>query len=106
MINPRHPLQPIVFDSQNIIRFKKNSIIRFLLDWNEKYNKEREAGFTELGPAPDLNSLVDNFPDDDWIQFLQLIGYSVDGYLDVIGSAMERNRAKNARKRFLASIEE
>ncbi len=68
MTNPNHPMQPVVWDGDGILRFKKNAIVRFLLDW---------GGY-------DLNRLaVMNFSDDDRTQFAQLIGYSVSGAGDL-----------------------
>ena len=50
------------------IRFKPNLIVDFLVD------KAGKLGF-------DLNDLHGyTFPQEDWEQFYQLMGYSVDGY--------------------------
>lgn len=63
-----HPLQPIALDEHGVARFKRNGIVRFLLD---------------KGPF-DLNKLcVMQFSDEDWEQFSQLIGYSVGGFSDL-----------------------
>ncbi len=61
-----HPLQPIARDEHGVPRFKSNGIVRFLLD---------------AGPF-DLNKLTmkQEFTDEDWEQFAQLIGYSVGGF--------------------------
>ena len=57
--------QPIIADPTGDHRFKKNAIVRFLLD---------NGGF-------DLNALAYmEFTDADRAQFAQLIGYSVNGY--------------------------
>jgi hypothetical protein len=57
-------IQPLVWDD-DIIRFKSNEIVRFLLD----------------SYAPGLNSIrIMPFSRDDYQQLMQLIGYSVDGY--------------------------
>lgn len=61
---PRHPIQPVVRDKHNVIRFKSNAIVRFLYDSSP--NK-----MNELSLMP--------FTDEDWEQFAQLIGYSVSG---------------------------
>ena len=61
----KHPMQPIHFAKDKVIRFKQNAIVRFILD---------------AGPN-DLNKLATmDFTKDDWTQFMQLIGYSVSGY--------------------------
>ncbi len=67
-----HPMQPTGSDSQGVLRFKENQIVRFLLDC---------GGY-------DLNKLcvIGNnrgWTDDDWTQFAQLIGYSVSGWADL-----------------------
>lgn len=60
-----HPIQPLVKDADGVVRFKANTIVQFLL---------------EAGPF-DLNDLAGRgFPDDDWRQFAQLIGYSLGGF--------------------------
>lgn len=60
-----HPIQPAVMDG-NVVRFKENAIVRYLLD---------KGGI-------DLNHLAmqQDFSRDDWVQFNQLIGYSVSGW--------------------------
>ena len=57
----RHPVQPLVYDEHGVLRFKKNAIVRFLLD----------NGNFDLGKLERLH-----FTDEDWEHFLQLIGYS------------------------------
>jgi len=32
MDGPRHPMQPLIRDDQGVIRFKKNAIVRYLID--------------------------------------------------------------------------
>ena len=61
----RHPVQPLVYDEHGTLRFKKNAIVRFLLD-NGNFDLDK------------LERM--NFTDGDWEQFLQLIGYSVSGF--------------------------
>lgn len=64
-MTPKHPIQPIYLDEQRTLRFKQNSIVRFLLD---------RGGF-------DLNFIAQtDFPREDRVQFAQLIGYSLDGF--------------------------
>lgn len=63
-----HPTQPLELDDDDVMRFKKNRIVRFLLD---------------AGPF-DMNSLaLMPFTDKDRAQFAQLIGYDADGYLEL-----------------------
>ena len=60
-----HPLQSLVRDPDGVIRFRKNTIVCFLL---------------ENGPW-DLNKLARiPFSNEDRQQFAQLIGYSLSGY--------------------------
>lgn len=64
----KHPVQPLEKDSNNILRFKRNAIVRFLLD---------------AGPF-DLNQLeLKPFSQEDREQFAQLIGYSLGGFCDL-----------------------
>lgn len=63
------PMQPMFVDQAGGARFVENTIVRFLLD---------EAS---AGRKCDLNRLATrNFPQADWEQFYQLIGYSLRGY--------------------------
>lgn len=66
-----NPMQPIVLASDGCIRFKSNSIVDRLL----KESQERGFGLNEL--------CCQEFPQEDWDQFNQLIGYSVSGYGDL-----------------------
>lgn len=65
---PPHPIQPIVRDSYGLARFKPNRIVKFLLD---------------ISPL-DLNKLqtVPGFTSEDWEQFDQLTGLSVDAFTE------------------------
>ena len=64
----RHPIQPTETDQQGVLRFKENSIVRYLLD---------NGGI-------DLNRLATiDFSQDDREQFAQLIGYSVSGFSEL-----------------------
>ncbi len=61
-------MQPLELDEEGVVRFKRNAIVRFLLD---------------AGPF-DMNRLaVMPFSNEDRMQFAQLIGYSVGGYADL-----------------------
>ena len=63
----QHPIQQLYKDKHGTIRFRKNAIVRFLLD---------------AGPY-DLNDLdIMSFSDNDWEQFAQLIGYSLSLFGD------------------------
>lgn len=67
--NPRiagpHPIQPLYLSRGNVIRFRENGIVRFLLD---------------SGPF-DMNKLaLMKFSQADREQFAQLIGYSFGGF--------------------------
>lgn len=60
-----HPIQPVALDSNGVIRFKANAIIRKLVD----------------DKLIDLNEISCwDIPKDDRSQFAQLMGYSLSGY--------------------------
>ena len=63
-----HPIQPVEDDGTGVIRFKRNKIVRFLLDWATS----RGCSMNELAMI--------EFTDEDRQQFAQLIGYSLSGY--------------------------
>lgn len=64
----KHPIQPLEDDGNDVLRFKPNAIVQFLLD---------------SGPF-DLNDLaVKQFSREDREQFAQLIGYSLSGFKDL-----------------------
>ena len=63
-----HPNQPIGVSDRGVHRFKQNNIVRFLLDWAS----DRGMSLNQLVLMP--------FQDADWVQFYQLIGYSVRGF--------------------------
>lgn len=82
-------MQPIVKDAHGIVRFKKNKIVTFLLD---------EAS---AGRKCDLNRLgVQDFDQEDWEQFYQLIGYPLCGYheLSCISDEACHEATKAAKK--------
>jgi hypothetical protein len=63
-----HPVQPLIEDSEGVVRFKPNALVQFLLD---------------NGPF-DLNELQQrSFSREDWEQFAQLIGWSLSGFADL-----------------------
>jgi hypothetical protein len=61
-------MQPLVTDDNNVIRFRENTLVRKLLDEAQK----RGYGLNQLAGR--------DFPQEDWEQFYQLIGYSLSGY--------------------------
>lgn len=64
-MNIPHPVQPLIVDEYEVLRFKGNAIVRFLLD---------------AGPF-DMNQLaLMPFTVEDREQFAQLIGYSLSGF--------------------------
>lgn len=65
---PQHPVQPLVTDSEGVLRFKANAIVRYLLD-NGPFN------LNDLALLP--------FSNEDREQFAQLIGYSLSGFGDL-----------------------
>jgi hypothetical protein len=101
-----HPMQPIGFDDDDRIRFKKNEIVRFLLDacscgYKFSINDlavQMQAGgerfpdgpLVEAGIAPGGPPYVllkepfrvplKPFSREDYTQLMQLIGYSTSGF--------------------------
>lgn len=67
-----HPLQQIVIDDDGRARFRGNAICRYLL-----------ALATQHGITLDKMRASEAFSDDDWEQFVQLIGYSVYAFGEV-----------------------
>ena len=68
MAEQPHPVQPLITDEHGRDRFKANAIVRFLLD---------------DGPN-DMNRLARMpFSREDWVQFAQLIGYSLTGFAEL-----------------------
>lgn len=60
----RHPIQPLELDGENVVRFKANEIVRYILN---------NGGI-------DLNQIASqDFSREDQEQFAQLIGYSLSG---------------------------
>lgn len=61
----KRPSQRLIIDAHGIVRFKANSIIRYLIDSGKI----------------DLNAIAAHpFPREDRVQFLQLMGYSLCGF--------------------------
>ena len=70
----KHPNQPLIIDSEGVIRFKKNLIVEALLD-NASLRRPRVMDMNEIAAM--------DFPLEDRIQFAQLIGYSRSGAADL-----------------------
>lgn len=68
MSDAPHPMQPVQRDKDNVIRFKPNKIVRFLIDWASN----KGMSLNDLALIP--------FEDEDREQLAQLIGYSINGY--------------------------
>jgi hypothetical protein len=67
----KHPIQPLEEGCDKVIRFKKNAIVKYLLEHAEKH-------------GCNLNDLRDmGFSKEDHQQLAQLIGYSLGGYGDL-----------------------
>lgn len=82
----KHPLQPLEINEDGILRFKKNAIVRFLLD---------------AGPF-DMNSIACiPFSQEDREQFVQLIGYSLDGFgeLSYIRDEIYKQAERDSQRR-------
>lgn len=61
----KHPIQPMVIDDQGTLRFKKNLFVRHLLD-------SFQGGLNQLARL--------SYPREDYVQLMQLIGYSLGGF--------------------------
>ena len=61
-------MRPIQEDAHGVLRFKGNAIVDTLLDESRK----RGFGLNELAAR--------DFPQADWEDFYQMIGYSIAGY--------------------------
>lgn len=73
LVEQRHPMQPIEFDSDDgTPRFKGNAIIKYLL---ELARRSKTCDMDLLGMMP--------FSIEDRQQFAQLIGYTLCGYLEL-----------------------
>lgn len=77
---PRHPVQPLVFDPHGVVRFKANAAVKALLYKDSPL---------------DLNQMcLMGFGKEDWDQFGQIIGYSHGGSPSYIST-----RSLNASER-------
>jgi hypothetical protein len=66
----RQPIQPLETDEHGTTRFKGNAIVCHLLD----------NGGIDIN---DLAMASPDFPQEDWEQFAQLIGYSLSGFSEL-----------------------
>lgn len=66
-----NPIQPLAKDEHGVLRFKANKLVQHLLDWAQA----RGHGMNEMAGM--------NFPQEDWEQFAQLIGYSLSGFAEL-----------------------
>jgi len=73
----KHPTQPIETDEDGVRRFKRNAIVRYILD---------------AGPLNMNDIALMPFSREDRQQFAQLIGYSFSGYMDLSYSEGYDNR--------------
>lgn len=64
-----HPAQPIAFDGHGVLRFKKNHLVRFMLD----FMTQHRMGLDALRSIP-------GFSEQDLEQLYQLIGTSISTY--------------------------
>lgn len=67
-----HPTQPLVVDEHGVVRFKRNEVVRYMLD-------HYDISLTHLAVEVQLGHL----PEADYMQLMQLLGYSVSGYGDL-----------------------
>jgi hypothetical protein len=74
----KHPMQPIEYTLDGVIRFKKNAIVDFLLNWAS----DRGMSLNEIA----IMRHRGQFSQEDYEQLMQLIGYSVSGYGDLMYS--------------------
>lgn len=86
-----HPTQQLVLDSSNVIRFRRNLIVDMLVDK------------AAAGEKWDLNDIFHEvacgrLPVEDYMQFMQLQGYSVSGYGDAAFSHEWKVWRKHAKK--------
>ena len=71
-------MSKIIIDNQNVYRFLGNQIVKDLLE--VKMDLNQICYFYRTG----------KYSKDDWLEFQQLIGYSVDGFLSILSNEEER----------------
>lgn len=90
----RHPMQPLIKDEEGTVRFKSNKIVEYLLELGRAVGK-------------DLNALhCMNFSQADWVQFNQLIGYSVSGFheLSIVPDEVALEASRRAKAEFAIEV--
>lgn len=96
------PLQPLIIDEHGVLRFQRNAIVAYVIDWCS--SKNGAVGYKPVdprAPAPDLNELARmDFPQEDRVQLAQLIGYSQEGFGELsYVTNKDYARAVNPRRR-------
>ena len=71
------PTQPVYRDEEGVLRFRKNSFVRYLLEY-------LPGGMNTLAQLPDMSR-------EEFKQLWQLTGISFQGYLDVFPEALEED---------------
>lgn len=72
-----HPMQPIGWDKERTLRFKRNAIVDFLV---EECRRLGGADLHQIG----LMVARGQFSMEDQVQLAQLMGYSVGGFCNLI----------------------
>ncbi len=72
MTEHKFPIQPLELDTRGVLRFVQNRIVHDLLN----FGKDHGFGLNELACRPEYTT-------EEWMQFAQLIGYSLSGYGDL-----------------------
>ena len=84
----KHPNQPLILAEDGRVRFKKNKIVDKMLEFCTQH------GYS-------LNEIaIEFYNDEDYVQLMQLIGYSIQGYgeLRCISNKEYNRMIKRARK--------
>jgi hypothetical protein len=92
--DPRNPMQPIVKDKDGVTRFKGNICVRKLLT----YATERGYGLNEIF----LEDIT--YDHDDYVQLMQLIGYSLSGFGEL--SCVDDDTYKTAEAMYEKKMDE
>ena len=88
---PKHPTQPIELDGNNVVRFRRNLIVDMLV---VKAAAGEKWGLNDIF----LEVARGRLPVEDYMQFMQLQGYSVSGYGDAAFSHEWKVWRKHAKK--------
>lgn len=98
-------MQPVVIDHRGVHRFQKNGVLDYLMHHAAELLADRSMPGVVPGSI-DLNKLylaTQHVPRDDWMQFAQLMGYSVSGFGDLDYAdreTVERADRESARLRY------